>query len=137
MRALRSNDTLAAANAVIEVRAADLRGAVLDLIGRMKDAARAADAAAVYAAAHEVRGLAGTAGLAATGRIANGFCRYLDAIARHGLKPDADVLSLHLDAITRAARTEEDTARHGDQVARQLARLVTRRLARIKDSETP
>ena len=102
----------------------------------MEVAARAADWTSVYDTTHEIRGLAGTAGLIATGRIANGLCHYLDAIAELGLKPDGAIASLHLDAIVRSARTEDDTARHGDAVAQELSALVARKLAEIKDSTT-
>jgi hypothetical protein len=137
MLTLRSSETLTKAGRIIAIRAAELRGAVLELIGQMEAAAQAGDWPVVYTTAHEIRGLAGTAGLAATGRIANGFCHYLDTIALRRLKPDDAVATLHVDAIARSARTEDDAARHGDAVAQQLSRLVTRKLAEIKDSETP
>jgi hypothetical protein len=90
----------------------------------------------VYAATHEIRGLAATAGLAATGRIANVFCHYLDAVAQLGLAPETAIAKLHLNALVRSARTEDDTARHGDLVAQELSALVARKLAELKDSST-
>ncbi len=133
MAGLKSSDILAKASRVIAMKTAELQGAVLTLVGEMERAGRAADWAAVYDATHEIRGMAGTAGLIATGRIANGLCRYLDSMSELGLPPDGVVTSLHLDAIGRSARTEDDTARHGDAVAEQLSALVTRKLAEIKD----
>ena len=137
MKTLKSGETLAKASRIIAMKTAELRGAVLELVGEMEVAARAADWPAVYSTTHEIRGLAGTAGLTATGRIANGLCHYLDAIAAMGLLPDAAVASLHMGAIVRSARTKDDAARHGDAVAQQLAALVARKLADIKDSAMP
>lgn len=136
MTTLKSHETLAKASRIIALKTAELRGAVLDLVKQMEQAARAADWPSVYDTAHEIRGLAGTAGLTATGRIANVLCHYLDAIAARGLTPETAIARLHLDAITRSTRTEDDTARHGDAVAQQLSALVARKLAEIKKSTT-
>lgn len=132
MSALRSSEMLAKASRVIAMKTAELQAAVLDQVTQMETAARTQDWPEVFAAAHEIRGLAGTAGLSATGRIANGLCHYLDAVERAGTPPDATILALHLDAIVRSARTANDTARHGDAVAQQLSALVARKLAEIK-----
>lgn len=134
MLLLRSGEVLAKARSIIAIRSAELRGAVIELIAQMETSAAAGDWSAVYATAHEIRGLAGTAGLAATGRIANGLCHYLDTLADAGLAPDAAVARLHLDAIARSGRTEDDAVRHGDAVAGELARLVARKLGDIKDA---
>jgi hypothetical protein len=134
---LRSSDTISAANNIIAMRAEELRSVVVDLGLQMKAAVQAADWAAVYAASHEIRGLAGTAGLHPTGEMANGFCHYLDAVAQHALTPEAEVVRLHLDAITRSARTKAEGAIHGKTVVQELSELVAHKLARIKDSETP
>ena len=134
MNLLRSSETLAKASRIIAMKTAELRNAVLALVEQTERAAREADWPALYETTHEIRGLAGTAGLAATGRIANGLCHYLDSISGLGLAPDTAVASLHLDAIARSARTPDDTARHGDAVAQQLSALVARKLAEIKDS---
>ena len=136
MAMLRSSEIEAKASRVIALKTAELRGAVIAMIEQMETAARAADWPAVYETTHEIRGLAGTCGLTATGRIANGLCHYLDAIAELGQKPDGAVTSLHLDAIVRSARTKDEVARHGEAVAQQLAALVARKLAEIKDSTT-
>jgi hypothetical protein len=133
LAALRSSATLAKASRVIAQKTAALRGAVLDLVTQMEAFTKSGDWPAAFAAAHEIRGLAGTAGLSATGRIANGFCHYLDALLRAGAQPDAAIVQLHVDAITRSARTEDETARHGDAVADELAALVARRLAELRN----
>ncbi|HEX4303779.1 MAG TPA: hypothetical protein VHZ78_13365 [Rhizomicrobium sp.] len=136
MNMLRSPETISKASRIIALKSTELRGAVLELVARVEDAARAGDWALVYETTHEIRGLAGTAGLTATGRIANGLCHYLDTVARLKLKPDVAVASLHLDAIVRSARTEGEAAQHGDAVAQELAALVVRKLAEIKVSAT-
>ena len=134
MAKLKSSDTLAKATRIIAMRTAELRGAVLALIEQLEDAMRAQDWPSVFAATHEIRGIAGTAGLSATGRIANGLCHYLDSIAQLGLLPDAAIANLHLDAVIRSARTEDDAARHGDAVVELLSALVARKLAEIRES---
>jgi hypothetical protein len=136
MAKLRSAETLAKASRIIAARAAELRDAVLELVAQFEEAAQAQDWPLVYSATHEIRGLAATAGLASTGRIANVFCHYLDAMTQLGLAPDAAIAGLHLVALVRSARTEDDTARHGDQVAQELSTLVARKLAELKDSVT-
>ncbi|MBS0473331.1 MAG: Hpt domain-containing protein [Proteobacteria bacterium] len=134
MSLLRSHATLTRANRAIAMRCAELRDAVLDLVDRLRQAALIADWQNVYDATHEIRGLAATAGLPATGRIANGLCTYLDCVARFALSPDPEIVQLHLGAILRSVRTEDDAARHGDTVAQELAALVSRKLGEIKDS---
>jgi len=130
---LKSSATLARATRAIALKTAELRGAVLSLVVELEEAMRAGDWPAAFAATHEIRGLAGTAGLVATGRIANGFCHYLDALHALDAEPEEAVATLHLDALIRSARTEDDTARHGDAVVQQLAALVQRKLAELKE----
>ena len=137
LRLLRGGDTIAKANRVISLKRGELHGAVLQRVDLIEAAARTEDWSLVYDLAHEIRGMAGTAGLAATGRIANGLCGYLDALALFGAEPDRTVATLHLDAIVRSARTEDDAARHGAAVADQLASLVDRKLGEIKETTTP
>jgi len=134
MAKLKSAETLAKASRILAARAAELRDAVLELVTQFEDAVQVEDWPLVYAATHEIRGLAATAGLAATGRIANVFCHYLDAMRQFGLAPEPMIAKVHLDALVRSARTEDDTARHGDEVAQELSALVARRLAELKDS---
>ncbi len=103
----------------------------------MEAAARSADLVTIFEQAHEIRGLAGNAGLVATGRIANGLCKYLDAIERAEYASDRELVVLHLEAIARAARAEDEATRLGDAVANELAALVDRKLAEINDSARP
>ncbi|MEI9990891.1 MAG: Hpt domain-containing protein [Rhizomicrobium sp.] len=136
MAKLKSGETLAKASRVIAMKTSELRGAVLALVEQLEAAMQAQDWPTAFSATHEIRGLAGTAGLTATGRIANGLCHYLDSIAQLGIEPDATVTNLHLGAVIRSARTEDEAAQHGDAVAEQLAALVARKLAEIKDPAT-
>jgi len=134
LHALRDPEVVAVAARVIADKAEDLRIAVLAHVDRIADAARAADPVATYEQAHEIRGLAGNAGLLATGRIANGLCKYLDALDRAGRQPDRELVALHLEAIARAAHAEDEATRLGDTVANELAALVDKKLAEINDS---
>jgi HPt (histidine-containing phosphotransfer) domain-containing protein len=133
MMMLKSSVTLARAAQAVALKAPEMREAVLALIEELDEALRTSDWPAAFAATHEIRGLAGSAGLAATGRIANGLCRYLDAAGASGTEPEDEVANLHLDALIRSTRPADDTLRHGDAVAEQLAALVDRRLAGLKD----
>ena len=135
LRAVRDPHVAAEATRIVTDSADGMRGEVLQYIDRVEAAARAADFAGIYEHAHEIRGLAGNAGLAATARIANGLCRYLDAIARVQRRPETAVVSLHLEAISRAAHAEDEATRLGDAVANELAQLVEKKLAEINDSE--
>jgi chemotaxis protein histidine kinase CheA len=102
---------------------------VLAHVDRIGAAARVSDLAATFEQAHEIRGLAGNAGLVATGRIANGLCKYLDAIDRARRQPDQGLVALHLEAIARAAHAEDEATRLGEEVANELAALVDKKLA--------
>ena len=136
LRALNDPQTIAAAALVIVSKAETLRAAVITHIERMDDAARRSSFGEVFDQAHEIRGLAGCAGLAATGRIANILCKYLDAMGRAGAEPEQSVVVLHLGAIARAAHAEDEATRLGDTVANELAALVDKKLAEINDSAT-
>jgi hypothetical protein len=83
----------------------------------------------VHDKVHEIRGFAETAGLVTTGRIADILCRYMDDMERVGKPLDSHIVTLHVAAIARAARAEDDDAAMGDVVAAELAALVARRLA--------
>lgn len=136
LRLLRSDEMLDKANRVILMKKAELRGVVMEHIERIEAATRSREWALVFELAHEIRGLAATAGLSATGQIANGLCRYLDTLNLHAAAPDIAVATLHLDAIVRSARTEDDAARYGATVADQLETLVERKLGEIKEAAT-
>ena len=132
--ALRDPEIIAVAARVIASKAEEMRIAVLAHVDRIGAAARVSDLAATFEQAHEIRGLAGNAGLVATGRIANGLCKYLDAIDRARRQPDQGLVALHLEAIARAAHAEDEATRLGDTVANELAALVDKKLAEINDS---
>jgi len=136
LRALNDPEIIAQAALVIVSKAEELRIAVLSHVERMAEAARLSNHGEVFAQAHEIRGLAGCAGLVATGRIANTLCKYLDALSRAGAAPEQSVVALHLDAIARAAHAEDEATRLGDTVANELAALVDKKLAEINNSAT-
>ena len=135
-RALRDPGVTAKAARVVNDSAEEMRNETLRYIDRVEAAARANDFDGIYEQAHEIRGLAGNAGLAATARIANGLCRYLDALTRAGRTPEGAVVALHLDAISRAAHAEDEATRLGDAVANELAQLVDKKLAEINGLES-
>jgi hypothetical protein len=130
-QALHDPEVVATAARVIAHKAEDMRIAVLGHVDRMEEAVRTSDLATTFEQAHEIRGLAGNAGLVATGRIANGLCKYLDAIERAGQTPDQALVVLHLEAISRAAHAEDEATRLGDTVANELAVLAQKKLAEI------
>lgn len=142
-RRLRDPSAAAAAETALQASAADIRDAVqvhIDRlqahIGRMQAAIAAGDFARIYDEAHEVRGLAGNAGLTASAEIAAILCRYLDALVRADVTPEPAVVQLHLEAVVRAAQTEDEATRLGSTVARVLATLVDKKIAEINALET-
>jgi len=137
LEAVQDPEIIAAAARVIADRAEEMRGAVLGHVERLAEAARASDQARIFEQAHEIRGLAGNAGLTATGRIANNLCKYLDALDQAGRPSDQELVALHLEAIGRAAHAEDEATRLGDAVANELAHLVEKKLAEINDSARP
>ena len=128
LHALKSEDVLESAAKVIARKAEELKGAVLLYVDRLEDAASSGNDIGLYDEAHEIRGLAATAGLVATGRIANTLCRYLDAHSRAGKAPERGIVLLQLDALTRAAHAKDDATRLGDVVAAELDTLVQSRM---------
>lgn len=133
LRALRDPTLAERAAGTIAAHGEAIRKAVLGHVERLETAVAKADFDGAYGEAHEIRGLAGNAGLAACGRIANGLCIYLDALARAGAKPDGALVGLYVDAVARAARSEDEGTRLGSKVAGELAALAEKRLAGIKD----
>ena len=125
MRTLRAPETAARAARAMEACRPVLHEAVLALVDGLEKAG--GDAARVHGAMHEIRGLAGTAGLPCTGRIAETLCRYLGNVTHAGQPPDQTIIALHVGAATRAARGEKDDARMGAAVAAELAVLVGRK----------
>ena len=129
-RLLRSNEVAERGAKAIEDQSDGLRVAVLTLVGELE---KSGDAERIAEIVHDIRGLAEPAGLAAAGRIAEGLCRYFHEIEELGLGPDPAILKLHVTAIARAARHDDEAARMSDQVAKELAVLVGRKLTEIKN----
>lgn len=127
MAALRSGQTMAQAQVAMEEAAAPMKAAILQYVDEME--AAGADMRTVFDKVHEIRGFAATAGLVTTGRIAEILCRYMDDAERMGKVPDGQLVALHVSAIARAARTQEDDIQLGEQVAAELTALA-RKLAR-------
>ena len=128
LRVLTSHEAAQRAARIIELRRHELCDAVLDYIKRLETAAAIADLPDVFDQAHEIRGLAGTAGMDAAGRIADGLCKYLDAAKRMDSTIDPAVIALHVDAIARASSASGDVGKFGNRVAVELGALVARRL---------
>lgn len=128
VESLMSDAVLERTEKVLDAHKDNLRSAVLSHLGCLEEDLEGGDFRAVYEQAHEIRGLAGTAGLKYTGRIAFGLCNYLEAMTRSGGTPDAAVIELHVDAIARAARSGEDFQALGEEVTSQLSALVRRRI---------
>jgi hypothetical protein len=126
-RALRSAVTAVKAARIIEGHGASLREAVKGYVAELESAG--SDYGLVSDMAHEIRGLAETAGMPGTGRIADGLCRYFDDSRQGGLAPDAAVVALHVSAIGRAARDPNPLSQMSDAVARELRVLAQHSLA--------
>lgn len=129
-RALRSDEAVQRAQRVIEEASQTLRDGVRDYVRALE--AAIGDPALAWEKAHDIRGFAETAGLAATGRIADGLCRYFDEMDKLGAEADTAVVALHVSAIARAAYAEDEAIRMGEMVAKELAVLVSRKLSETK-----
>ena len=129
---LASPETAKHAARMIALRRDELCDAVLNYIRQLESAAETADLPDVYDQAHEIRGLAGTAGMGAAGRIADGLCRYLDVSREQKSVVDPAVIALHVDAIVRASSSAEDAEKFGGRVAVELGALVARKLGAQK-----
>jgi chemotaxis protein histidine kinase CheA len=128
---LKSSETAQRAARIIELRRNELCDAVLDYIKRLENAAATADLPDIFGQAHEIRGLAGTAGMEAAGRIADGLCKYLDASKNQQSAIDPAVIALHVDAIVRASSSAEEAGKFGSRVAIELGALVARKLNNV------
>jgi methylmalonyl-CoA mutase N-terminal domain/subunit len=130
LAAMKASETAQRGRQVIELRKDVITDAVRGYILALEKAALKFDTQAVYEQAHEIRGLAATVGLEASGRIADGLCKYIDTASRLGVTIDPAVINLHVGAINRAANAKDDATRLGRQVAAELSALVTHKLAR-------
>jgi hypothetical protein len=104
-----------------------LRDAIMEYVEALEELG--ADLERVFAVAHEIRNFAENAGMATAGRVAENLCRYMDEMERVKKPVDPAIVSLHVAAIARAARAEEDDAKMGDLVTAELNALVKRRLS--------
>ena len=136
MHVLASNDTNKRMKTTIEQRRGEISSAVRRYVEELAAAATAGNLKAVFDRAHDIRGLAGTGGLEASGKIADGLCKYIDAVERLGATVETPIIALHIDAIARAASTSAEAQMHGPQVAAELGELVTRKLNAINDLKT-
>lgn len=130
-KALRDTDVSAQAQQALAATADGMRDCVLEHLVKVEAAVRENDLAQIFQESHEIRGLAGNAGLSATGLIANCLCRYLDGFSQAGLAPERPVIRLHLEAMSRAAHAKDEATRLGDTVAAGMAQLVDKKLGEI------
>src|SRR5581483_10147130 len=124
LRNVADAETARRAERIIASKSSELCTAVDGYVAKLEAALQAGDTDGLYNEAHEIRGLAETAGLVAAGRIANGLCSYLDEAKRRALVPDQALLRLYVEAAVRATRATDDTTRLGDKVALELAALA-------------
>jgi hypothetical protein len=122
---LKSEETGKRAERTIASTRNVMRDAVEGYVRALDEASRKHDANAMFAQAHEIRGLAEMAGLGVAGRMANGLCLYFDALDGKAL--DKDTVRLHVEAIQRVVSGEDEGA-IADVVAEELTSLVIRKL---------
>ncbi len=127
MQSLRSRETMVKAQAAMEAAVPPMKTAILQYVDELEEAG--SDMRLIFDRVHEIRGFAETAGLVTTGRIAEILCRYMDDMERLEKTPDGQLVALHVSAIARAARAEDDDVRLGEVVAAELAALVARKLS--------
>ncbi len=129
-RALHSPDALARGARVIEEASQTLRDGVRHYVRALEETI--GDHALTSEKAHEIRGFAETAGLAATGRIADGLCRYFDEMDKLAADPDLEV-----DCASRFSHCAGGLCRrrgypHGRHGGQELDTLVDHKLAETK-----
>jgi len=125
-KALRCPKVAQAAKTALQVSEDAMRPAVLGVIAELSGAV--GNPGQLFAYAHEIRGLAGNAGLPAVGKIASLLCRYLDHVARANGLPDEAVCHLHIMALTRAAQENGDSDDAQEAVLQGLTALVARKI---------
>lgn len=103
-----------------------LRDVIIEYVEALEEAG--ANLTQIFAVAHEIRNFAANAGMGTAGRVAENLCRYMDEMERVKKPVDPAIVTLHVAAIARAARAEEDDAKMGDVVSGELNALVKRRL---------
>lgn len=133
-KALKSTAVAMAATKALTDNIAPMREAVLAALPKLE--AAGTDLAKIYEEAHEIRGLAGNAGLGAAAKIAGVLCLYLDGMMRAGRPADAVLITLCIAAIGRSARALDEETRTGAHVVKDLGVLISRKLAEIADLPT-
>jgi len=129
VKALASSTLGLAAAKVLSDNVKSLRGAVIAALPKLE--AAGSDSAKAYAAAHEIRGLAGNADLKPTAQIAGVLCHYLDCMQRANRDADPVVVRLHVASIGQTARAANEDCKISQHVAKELADLVKAKLAEI------
>ena len=135
MATLKSAQTRTKAQVAMSAAAPPMRAAILQYVDQLEEAGM--DLPRIFDLMHEIRGFAETAGLVTTGRIADILCRYMDDMLRLGAVMDPHLVALHVAAISRAARAEDDDVAVGQIVASELAALVTKRLLEAQNTPNP
>jgi len=126
---LKSEETGKRAEETIAASSNVMRNAVEGYVRALGEASRKHDVNAMFAQAHEIRGIAETAGLGVAGRMANGLCLYFDAL--DGKEADKTTVRLHIEAIQRVVSGEDEGA-IANVVAEELTSLVIRKLGESK-----
>jgi chemotaxis protein histidine kinase CheA len=136
LQIMARSDTTRRMNQAIDQRRDEISLAVHGYVRELAAAAAQGDLKRVFERAHEIRGLAGTGGLASTGKIADNLCKYIDTAARLDAKTETAVIALHIDAIARSCSASEEAKTHSEQVVTELGKLVEHRLQAINESQT-
>jgi hypothetical protein len=126
MQVLQSDRVALKAKTAMASYAPMLRDAIIEYVEALEEAGT--DLTQIFAIAHEIRNFAANAGMGTAGRVAENLCRYMDEMERVTKPVDPAIVALHVAAIARAARAEEDDAKMGDVVSGELNALVKRRL---------
>lgn len=127
LQTLQSNQVQTKANYALQSYTPMLQDVIRDYVEAIEEAGT--DTGLIFAAVHEIRGFAENAGMITTGCIANSLSRYMDEMDRLGKPVDPVIVALHVAAIGRAARADQNDDKTGDTVAAELNTLVARRLA--------
>jgi hypothetical protein len=133
---LSLRDTSKRANNALETKRTQISHAVRGYIESLEKAVRTGDIKTMIEQAHEIRGLAANAGLEAVGKLADGLYKYIDMTMRLEAPVDPAVISLHIDAIARAASTASEAKAYGEAVAKELNALVTHKMQQINQLKT-